>query len=69
MSATQVPTAAKVRELQRELGIRRAFYPKLIERGKLGQEEASYRIEVLDAILADYLRRAKDERHTESTGD
>lgn len=54
MGAAQMPTAAKVRELERELALRRSFYPKLVSNGKLEQKEADYRIEVLESILNDY---------------
>ena len=62
VTATQVPTAAKVKELQRECGLRRSFYPKLIAAGKLDQMEARYRLEVMESILDDYRRKDRDER-------
>jgi hypothetical protein len=62
MVAAQVPTAAKVRELQRELALRRSFYPKLVASGKLDQKEADWRLEILEAILDDYKQRERRER-------
>jgi hypothetical protein len=57
----QVPTAAKIKELQRELAVRRNFYPRIIASGKLDKAEAAYRLEVLEAILADYKLKLKQE--------
>lgn len=57
-----MPTVSKVRELERELALRRSFYPKLVANGKLDQKEADYRILVLESILDDYRknRSARD---------
>lgn len=65
MGATQVPTAAKVRELERELALRRAYYPKAVANGNLKQQDADWRIEVLESILDDYRRRSRDVRAKE----
>lgn len=62
MMAGQVPTAAKLAELRRELGIRKHFYPKLVGRGELAPNEAAWRIEVMEAIIADYQQRDKKEQ-------
>lgn len=62
MPATQVPTAAKVRELERELGLRRNYYPRAIANGNLKQQDADYRIEVLESILADYRERLRQDQ-------
>lgn len=65
MNATQVPTAAKVQVLQRELALRRAVYPKRVADGKMTQLEADYQIEVLESILDDYRRSLRtDEKPT-----
>jgi hypothetical protein len=61
MVATQVPTIAKLKCLVREVGIRRAVYPKRVAEGKMDQRAAVYEIEVMEAILADYQKRARDE--------
>ena len=63
-AATQVPTAAKVKALQRELALRRALYPKQVAAGTMKQIEADYQIEVLEAILADYLKLSKNDPTT-----
>jgi hypothetical protein len=62
----QVPTASKVSVLKREIAVRKNVYPKLVARNEMEQQEADYQIEVMEAILADYERRAKDERHPKS---
>ena len=61
MVATQVPTIAKLKCLARELNIRRVVYPKRVSEGKMDQRAALYEIEVMEAILADYQKRARDE--------
>ena len=57
MTATQVPTADKIRVLQRELELRRAVYPQRVADGKMTQRAADYQIEVLESILDDYQRK------------
>jgi hypothetical protein len=58
----QVPTAAKLKELNRELGLRQRFYPDRVTKGALSQQEMNYRIEVLQAIIADYQKIEQRER-------
>lgn len=60
--ANQVPTAAKVKELLRELAMRRNVYPDMVARGALAGKEADWRIEVMEAILADYRQRQRTEQ-------
>jgi hypothetical protein len=55
------PTASKIRELRRELAVRRQLYPKWVQQGKLQQVEADYRLDVLSDIILDYERK-KDDR-------
>ena len=61
MVSTQVPTVAKLKCLAREIGIRKAVYPRRVAEGKMDQRAAVYEIEVMEAILADYQKRARDE--------
>ena len=58
---TQVPTAAKLKCLARELTLRRTFYPKRVEQHRMTQLEADYEIEVMEAMVADYQQRVRDE--------
>ena len=46
----------KIAELERELGMRRALYPKWVNNGKITREAAHRQIIALEAILADYRR-------------
>ncbi|HEY2530296.1 MAG TPA: hypothetical protein VGJ20_20560 [Xanthobacteraceae bacterium] len=55
----QVPTAAKIKVIERELAIRRNVYPQHVRDGKMQQQEADYQIEVMEAVLDDYRHRAK----------
>lgn len=49
-----IPVGEKVAELQRELRQRRFVFPRLIAKGRLTHTSADRRIEVMEAILADY---------------
>lgn len=51
----QFPTYTKVRELKRELTLRRNVYPGLISSGKLERHKAIEQYQILEAILADYV--------------
>lgn len=62
MRATQIPTAAKLKELQRDLSVRQHFYPQFVENGELTEQEMRYRIEVIEAIIDDYKQKEKSER-------
>ena len=44
----------KLKELERELAMRRRVYPGLIERGKLTEDKADRQIKVLESVIADY---------------
>jgi hypothetical protein len=52
----------KLREIERELKLRRRLYPHWIEIGKIEAGDAKRRIEVMQAIADDYERQAKSER-------
>jgi hypothetical protein len=57
----QVPTVAKLKVLRREIALRKNVYPRRIARHEMSQLQADYEIEVMEAILADYEQRAKNE--------
>jgi hypothetical protein len=59
--STQVSTADKVKVLQRELAMRNSVYPRRVRRQEMSQLEADYQIEVMQAILNDYLPQLKYE--------
>jgi hypothetical protein len=52
----------KLREVERELKLRRRLYPHWIEIGKIDASDAKRRIEVMQAIAADYEKQAQSER-------
>jgi hypothetical protein len=41
---------AQLKEVRRELGLRRHFYPKMVTSGKLNAEDAERRIAALEAV-------------------
>jgi hypothetical protein len=47
-----------IRDAGRELGMRRAVYPKWVQSNRLSQEKADHQIACMDAIYAQ-LKRAK----------
>lgn len=49
----------QIAELERELTMRRQVYPRLIEKGSLTQEQATYRIRCLEETIS-RLRSAGD---------
>lgn len=61
MGATQVPTVSKIKELERELALRRAYYPQRVAAKKLDENEAAWRITVLESILDDYRKLQRKE--------
>lgn len=61
----QVPTAAKIKAIERELTLRLNLYPKRVARHEMSQHEADYQIEVMEAILADYKALLRHESRTE----
>jgi hypothetical protein len=52
----------KLREIERELKLRRRLYPHWIEIGKIEAGDAKRRIEVMQAIADDYEKQAQTER-------
>jgi hypothetical protein len=52
----------KLREIERELKMRRRLYPQWIARGQLDERDAKRRIEVMQAIALEYEALAQKER-------
>ena len=52
----------KYQEVMRELKLRRRLYPHWVEIGKLDASDAKRRIDVLQAIAADYEEQTQKER-------
>jgi hypothetical protein len=63
-----ITVADKLAELERELAIRFAVYPRWVHAGKLAQQQANRQMAVLKAIREDYLRQSEDERHARAEG-
>lgn len=58
----QVPLITKIKCLRRELALRKNVYAKHVAQGRMQQTESDYEIEVLEAILADYLLQERDRK-------
>ena len=59
-----ISNADKLKELNRELAMRRRLYPKWVADGSIEQAAANRRIEVMEAIAEDYewlIATAKDQ--------
>jgi hypothetical protein len=54
-----ISTADKLAEIKREIAVRRNAYPKWVEAGRLTQQKSDYQLRVMQAIQADYERKAK----------
>jgi len=52
----------KLREIERELKLRRRLYPQWIATGKLDEHDARRQIDILQAIADDYEKQAQKER-------
>jgi hypothetical protein len=57
-----ITTEDKLREVERELKMRRRLYPQWIARGQIDESDAKRRIEVMQAIADDYEKQAQKER-------
>lgn len=50
---------AKLKELEREIRLRRKVYPRLIAEGKMHQASADFQTEIMIAIADDYRRKVQ----------
>lgn len=57
-----ISTAEKLASAQRELGMRKRVYPRWVEQGKMKQAAADREIEIMQAIVDDYLAETAKER-------
>lgn len=55
--ARVITTADKIAAIKRELGYRRAEFPKQIAAKKMSREKADHEIALMEAILRDYEAR------------
>jgi hypothetical protein len=51
---TRYTIEQKQKEIERELGLRRSVYRKMVNDGRMSPQEASDRIAIMEAILEDY---------------
>lgn len=52
----------KLKEVEREISLRRRFYDRWISEGKMSKEMAARQIGVMEEIAADYRSAAEKER-------
>lgn len=57
----KVTTEAKLKEIKRELDLRKNCYPKWILQGRMTQSVADKHIAIMEAIYKDYQEKAKQE--------
>lgn len=51
----------KLKELRRELALRRMVYPSFVAKGMLKPDDAAWQIAVMEEIITDYQRLARIE--------
>lgn len=51
-----------IREVRRELNMRKSVYPKWVQAGKLKQIDADHRIAVMQKILDDYEAKSAQDK-------
>lgn len=54
-------TQEKIKEIQRELNMRKKVFPNWVLQGRIKEEVANKRIKIMEEILADYQEKAKQE--------
>lgn len=54
-------TQEKIKEIQRELNMRKRVFPTWVLQGRIKEEVANKRIRIMEEILADYQEKAKQE--------
>jgi hypothetical protein len=61
VATTEINTFSKLKCAVRELAMRRSVYPRRVLEGRMDKRTAIREIELMEAIVADYQRRARDE--------
>ena len=61
----QITLDEQIREIGRELGLRRGVYPRLVSQGKMKQEEATRHLEVIEAVYENLKAQKTDARRFE----
>lgn len=54
-------TQEKIKEIERELKMRKKVFPTWVLQGRVKQDVANKRIEIMEEILKDYQEKAKEE--------
>jgi len=54
-------TEEKIKEIERELKMRKKVFPTWVLQGRVKQDVADKRIEIMEEILKDYQEKAKEE--------
>lgn len=54
-------TQEKIKEIERELKMRKRVFPTWVLQGRIKQEIADKRIKIMEEILMDYQEKAKQE--------
>lgn len=54
-------TQEKIKEIQRELNMRKIVFPTWVLQGRIKEDVANKRIKIMEEILADYQEKAKQE--------
>ena len=54
-------TTEKLKEVMRELKMRKDVYPRWVLQGRIKQEAADKRIKIMEEIVKDYQEKAKEE--------
>lgn len=54
-------TKEKIKEIERELKMRKKVFPTWVLQGRVKQDVADKRIEIMEEILKDYQEKAKEE--------
>lgn len=54
-------TEEKIKEVQRELNMRKRVFPTWVLQGRIKEDVANKRIKIVEEILADYQEKAKQE--------
>lgn len=59
----KIPLSEQIKEVGREIGLRRSVYPGFVQRMKMSQQEADMRIATMEAVLATlkWVERHQDE--------
>lgn len=56
-----ITTNDKIKEIERELKMRKDVFPRLVVQGKISQSIVDKRIKIMEEILKDYKEKAKQE--------